>query len=80
MLLFILIHIIGAIITIFIHFKNGIFEYAAKYGDGIRFANPFDVAYMDLILWEIQFVVFIFEFFEISFNNIIVKTYERKKD
>lgn len=36
------IHIIGAIIAIVIHCKDGTMEYASKYGDGFRFAKPSD--------------------------------------
>lgn len=51
-LMMIVIHIIGAVITMFIHYKDGIFEQAAKYGDGIRYAKPSDVIVQDLIIWE----------------------------
>ena len=45
-LIVVLIHIIGVIVTMIIHYKNGTFEYAAKHGDGIRFANPSDVIFV----------------------------------
>ena len=44
--LFVIVHIIGAIITIIIHCKNGTMEAAIKYGDGIRLARPSDVIFM----------------------------------
>ena len=51
------IHIIGAIITIVIHCRNGTMEHASKYGDGFRFAKPSDVIFQDCLLWEIQLVI-----------------------
>ena len=51
-LMMITIHIIGAIITMFIHHKDGTLKQAAKHGDGIRYAKPSDVIVQDLIMWE----------------------------
>lgn len=80
-LAFILIHIIGAIITMIIDFNDGTFEYASKYGDGIRFARSSDIVYADLILWELQFILFILDFIENLINNIISKKFlDKEKD
>lgn len=51
--LFVMVHIIGAIITIIIHCKNGTMEAASKYGDGIRLAKPSDVIFIDCASWEV---------------------------
>ena len=51
--LFVMVHIIGAIITIIIHCKNGTMEAAIKYGDGIRLARPSDVIFIDCASWEV---------------------------
>ena len=63
------IHIIGAIIAIVIHCKDGTMEYALKYGDGFRFAKPSDVIFQDCLLWEIQLVIHIITFVEDYINN-----------
>ena len=70
----ILIHIIGAITTIIIHCKNGDMEYAAKHGDGVRFATPSDIVFIDLFFWEIQFILFVFT----SIENVIDNYFKRK--
>ena len=70
-----LIHIIGAIVTIIIHYKNGTFEYAAKHGDGIRFANPSDVIFQDLFLWEFNLLIFVFFSIDGFINYIFDKKY-----
>ena len=51
------IHIIGAIITIVVHCRDGTMKYSSKYGDGFRFAKPSDVIFQDCLLWEIQLVI-----------------------
>ena len=72
----ILMHIIGAIITMIVHYKDGVFECAAKYGDGIRFAKPSDVIAQDLILWEIDFLLFILFSIETFINNAFDNKYK----
>ena len=52
-------HFIGAIIILIIHYKDGTLEYAANYGDGIREANPSDIIFADLILWEFCLLLYI---------------------
>lgn len=63
------IHIIGAIITIIIHCRDGTMEYASKYGDGFRFAKPSDVIFQDCLLWEIQLVIHTITFVEDYINS-----------
>ena len=74
-LIVILIHIIGTIATMIIHYKNRTFEYAAKHGDGIRFANPSDVIFQDLFLWELNFLIFVFSSIDGFINYIFDKKY-----
>lgn len=73
-----IIHIIGAIITMVIHYKDGTFESASKYGDGIRFARPCDVVFMDCVAWEVLLLLFVIEFIDKKINNIFDKKYEEK--
>jgi hypothetical protein len=68
-LILIITHIIGAIITMVIHYKNGTFESASKYGDGIRFARPSDVVILDCIAWEVLLLLFVIEFVDKKINN-----------
>lgn len=55
--LFVMVHIIGAIIAIIIHCKNGTMEAASKYGDGIRLAKPSDVIFIDCASWEVLWLM-----------------------
>lgn len=75
-LIVVLVHIIGAIVTMFIHYKDGTFEWATKHGDGIRFANPSDVIFQDLFLWEINLMIFIMFSIEALINNIFDNKYK----
>ena len=63
------IHIIGAIIAIVIHCKDGTMEYASKYGDGFRFAKSSDVIFQDCLLWEIQLIIHMITFVEDYINS-----------
>lgn len=63
------IHIIGAIITIIIHCRDGTMEHTSKYGDGFRFAKPSDVIFQDCLLWEIQLVIHTITFVEDYINS-----------
>lgn len=71
----IIIHIIGAIITIVVHCRDGTMEYASKYGDGFRFAKPSDVIFQDCLLWEIQLVVNTLIFMEDYINSQFSKRF-----
>ena len=79
-LLFILIHVIGAIIAVIIHYKTGIFEEAAKNGDGFRTPRPSDIFFLDLLVWEIQLLLFIYYFIEDFINNLFNSKKERRSD
>ena len=63
------IHIIGAIITIIAHYRDGTMKSASKYGDGFRFAKPSDVLFQDCLLWEIQLVINTIAFMEDYINS-----------
>ena len=65
----VIIHIIGAIITICIHCRDGTMESAAKYGDGVRFAKPSDVIILDCLAWEILLIIHIVDYIENHINN-----------
>ena len=65
----IIIHIIGAIITIVVHCRDGTMKYSSKYGDGFRFAKPSDVIFQDCLLWEIQLVIHTIVFVEDYINS-----------
>lgn len=79
-LIVVLVHIIGAVVTMFIHYKDGTFEWATKYGDGIRFADPSDVIFQDLFLWEINLMIFIMFSIEALINNIFDNKYKNTDD
>lgn len=70
------IHIVGTIITIHIHNKSGMLEDAAKHGDGIRFAKPSDIIYLDCIAWEFLFLLFVMDKIDIFINKRVEKFYK----
>lgn len=71
----IILHCVGAGITIFVHHKNGTMYYAAEHGDGIRIAKPDDVIFLDCVAWEIQLVLNIIT----AIGNFINNSYKTKK-
>lgn len=76
-----IIHFIGAAITIFIHCKDGTMEYAAEHGDGFRLAKPADVITQDLIDWEIQLIINTLFLIEAAINHAFEKKFlEKEKD
>lgn len=70
MLMLFIIHIIGAILTIIRYIKNGSFHNRKLYGDGIRYATPFQIIVQCIIIWEILLFVELIEFIEYKINNI----------
>ena len=70
-----IVHIIGGIVTMFVHHKNGEFKEAAKNGDGIWFATPVDVVFLDLVAWEIQLLLFIIIMIDLGVNKLFDKKY-----
>ena len=75
----IVINVVGAIITMFIHYKDATFEWASKYGDGIRFARPSDVVFLDCVTWEVELLLFIIELIEEIINNFFNKRHKDKE-
>ena len=68
------IHIIGAITTLIVHYKNGTFKFAVENGDGIRYARPSDVLFMDCVVWEMLLLVDLLTIID----NIIYDFFERR--
>ena len=60
LILILVIHLIGAAITLFIYCKDGTMEYAVKHGDGIRIAAPSDVVFEAFVWWEFELFLFLF--------------------
>ncbi len=79
--LFVMVHIIGAIIAIIIHCKNGTMEAASKYGDGIRLAKPSDVIFIDCasqeVLWLMKAVDNIDYYINRKFEEYFMDNCER---
>lgn len=66
------VHIIGFIVSFIILYKKGAFHYAAKYGDGIRTASPFDILFYCFI-WEVSLLIIIIFYIEEWFNGLFVQ-------
>ena len=73
------IHLIGGVIAILIHCKDGTIEYASKYGDGIRFAKPSDTVMLDLALWEILLLLWFMDFIADTINSYFKRKYIQNK-
>lgn len=71
-------HLVGAIITLIIDYKNGTFEQAAKHGDGIRSATPSDVVFNALVLWEFELLLFIFDSIGYVIDKFFRNRYEKR--
>lgn len=69
LLIFSVLHIIGAVTAIILHWKDGTIKFACKYGDGIRFARPSDIIFMDLIIWEFLLIIAVVDFIENYINK-----------
>ena len=70
------IHLIGGIITLLIFCKDGTMEYAAKHGDGNRWATPSDVVFHAFVLWEFElFFYLVFMLPEELINNYFRNKY-----
>lgn len=75
-----LVHIIGAIVSLVWDLKVGNFEYAIKHGDGVRIATPADIVFYDVCLWEFKFLVYALELILYSINNMFYKKYANKNE
>lgn len=69
-------HLIGALISLLICYKLGVFKEAALYGDGFRTCTPADVVYITLLVWEIYLIIKIFEFMEYCINQYFYNKYK----
>lgn len=78
LMIILIVHLIGAIVSLIWNFKNGNFEYAAKHGDGVRFATPADIIFCDVFLWEFEFLVFALELPIILTNKLFYKKYGKE--
>lgn len=74
-IIFFVLHIIGFIATIAFHQRNGTIKFASKYGEGIRFAKPSDVIFVDLIIWEFLVLVAMFDFIGNYINRKCARYY-----
>lgn len=70
------VHIISAIITLWISVKDGTFEYAVKHGDGIRYATVSGVLFLCLVLPEIILLENILDFISYKINSIAENHYK----
>ena len=75
----IIIHIIGAIFAMLIHYKDGTFERALEHGDGFRHAKPSDVLFMDCVVWEVELLLFVMELIEKMINNFFDKLCKKER-
>lgn len=71
-LILFIIHIIGFIVSTIILYKKGEFHYAAKYGDGVRTASPFDLLFYCFI-WEASLLIIIMFYIEDWFNGLFIQ-------
>lgn len=71
-LIIFIVHIIGFIASFIILYKKGDFHYAAKHGDGVRTASPFDLLFYCLV-WEFSLLVIILFYIEDWFNGLFIQ-------
>lgn len=71
-LIIFIVHIIGFIASFIILYKKGDFHYAAKYGDGVRTASPFDLLFYCLV-WEFSLLTIILFYIEDWFNGLFIQ-------
>ena len=75
----VLIHIIGAVVTIIVYHKNGTMKFAAEHGDGFRLARPADVIVQTFIAWEIYLLLNIIEAIETKVNQCVKTKYDKQR-
>lgn len=78
-LIMFIIHIIGFILSFIICYKKGDFHYAAKYGDGIRTALPFDLLF-DCFIWEFYLLFIIISYIEEWFNGLFKQKDDKENE
>lgn len=69
-------HLIGAIIILGIHFKDGTFKEAVERGDDHYYATPSLIVWCDLIIWEILVLIEIFCRIDDVINVFFKKIYK----
>lgn len=79
LIIFFIVHIIGFIALFIILYKKGDFHYAAKYGDGIRTASPFDLLFYCFI-WEVYLLIIIIFYIEKWFNRLFVQDDDKNNE
>ena len=78
LIIFFIMHLIGALVAIKIHYKNGTLEWASKHGDGVRFSTPADVITNDCICWEVYLLMKIIDFIADCINIFFKDHFENK--
>lgn len=74
-----LIHILGGILYLIRNCINGNMKRAAeKYGD-IRYAQPSDIVFESLFLWELTFMFECINNIENKINDYFINKYKEKK-
>jgi NADH:ubiquinone oxidoreductase subunit 6 (subunit J) len=79
LLMFLILHFIGAIIVIIIYCLDGTMKDASEHGDGIRTATPSDIILQTLALWEIHLFIDIITIISGAINLCFKKWSARKK-
>lgn len=74
-----LIHILGGILYLIKNCINGHMKYAAKRGDGIRYAQPSDIVFESLFLWEFTFMFGCINNIENKINDYFRNKYKEQK-
>ena len=72
-ILLILVHILGGILCLIKNFRNGNMKCASKNGDGIRYAQPCDIVFECLVLWEFALFIECVEKIENTINSRLKK-------
>lgn len=77
-IILLVIHILGSIAHLIRNCKNGNMEYAAKYGDGIRFEQPCDIVFESFAFWEFMIFAECMDDIGNVINNCFKKYYKYK--
>lgn len=72
------VHMIGFIIATIIHVKCGTYEDAVKYGGINHHAEPADVLFQDLLIWEVNLVLFISAIIGLLINDFFYYIFRDK--
>ena len=69
-------HLIGAIIILGIHVKDGTFKEAVEQGDGYDHLTPARIVWCNLIIWEVLLLIEIFCRINDAINAFFKKIYK----